>query len=150
MENTLGKLNTGLIQNAVFLPDWKIYEPAEKRLHGRCFTFLFDNRRARAKALGGLLRENRGSVNRLRLRMSFFGPDQLSTTTMQLEIKTPNKALFRKGRFSCVQFCLCSVVFMIHPILSKKDAFGTCIKCPSKSDVRFTASQMKRVNKGRD
>ena len=66
VENTLEQLNTGFIQNTAFLPGWKIYEPAEP-VHGRCFIFLFDNRRARTDARSGdFLRENRGSVNRIR------------------------------------------------------------------------------------
>ena len=42
-------------------------------VHGRCFIFLFDKRRARADAgSADFLRENRGSVNRIRLRMRFL------------------------------------------------------------------------------
>ena len=52
---------------------------------------------------------------------------------MQAEITTLNKALIREKAvsrdFSFVSRC--SVVFMIHPILSKKDTFGTGMKCLS-------------------
>ena len=42
VENTLEQLNIGFIQNAAFLPGWKIYEPApERRLYTRTRTLLY-------------------------------------------------------------------------------------------------------------
>ena len=65
---------------------------------------------------------------------------------MQVEITTLNKALIREKAvsrdFSFVSRC--SVVFMIHPILSKKDTFGTGI------DFRLIESKVKGVKKDRD